>query len=156
VARFRTRLQRTRAYPAWPWRTRARLAAIVPLALLVTACGRLDRDAVRTEVGKIESSGAEGMLLSREAARGRVWPGFVVIHSAELQSQAEKAQEKLNATPAEDGWNNEASEAVTLAGRIADQLGHLHAHPNDRQRADRISQNLADLSKKLDDLSSKL
>src|SRR4051812_21662474 len=87
-------------------RASAALIAMLTLALLSTGCGRLDRDAVRTEVGTIESSSSEGMLVAREAARGRAFEGFVEIRAAELHSQVQKAEEKLDSTPAEDGWND--------------------------------------------------
>jgi hypothetical protein len=131
-------------------------AAAVAAIALFSGCGRLDRDAVRTEVGKIESASAEGMLVAREAARGRAFQGFIVIRSAELQSEAEKAQEKLSSTPAEDGWNDEASVASRLAGQIAVGLGGLHQHPHDRHAAAQLAHKLGQIADRADQLSEKL
>ncbi|MDQ3880165.1 MAG: hypothetical protein M3295_03695 [Chloroflexota bacterium] len=137
-------------------RTVVLAVVLVAFAAPVAGCGRLDRDAVRTEVGKVQSASAEGMLVAREAARGRAFEGFIEIRSAELHSQVQKAEQKLDWTPAETGWNSEAQRTITLATQIQSLLEELHEHPNDRGRAARITQQLEELSKKVDDVSSKL
>jgi hypothetical protein len=138
------------------WRRALVLAVALPALAVLSGCGRLDRDAVRTEVGKIESASAEGTLVAREAARGRAFLGFILIRSAELRSEAEKAQQKLSSTPAEDGWNDEASAATKLAGQIAVGLGALHQHPHDRHAAGQLAHKLGQIADKADQLSEKL
>jgi hypothetical protein len=81
---------------------------------------------------------------------------LIELRAAELHSQVQKAEEKLDSTPAEPGWNSEAQKAITLAEQVRSLLEQLHEHPNDRARAATLTRQLDELSKKVDDLSSKL
>ena len=138
-------------------RARAILAAVaLAAAVLVTGCGRLDRDAVQSEVETIQSAAAEGMLVAREDARGRSYENFVEIRCAELHSQVQKAEEKLDSTPAEKGYGQAASDAVSLAAQIRTELETLHDHPNDRAVAGQVADALGTLSDKVDKISSNL
>jgi homoserine kinase len=133
-----------------------RAAAVAALVLALSGCGTLDRDAVSTEVDRIGSVSAEGMLLAREAAHGRAFRGFVEIHSAELASQAQKALEKLQNVPAERGLGQAAASAIGFAGQVQDQLDQLHQHPTDRKQAAQVEHELSQISNKVNQLSSKL
>jgi hypothetical protein len=135
---------------------RGAAAAIAALALALSGCGTLDRDAVGTEVDRIGSASAEGMLLAHEAAQGRTFSSYVEIHAAELSSQAQKALKKLQDVPAEHGLGHAAGSAIGFAGQVADQLDQLHEHPGDRKVAAGVERELRRVSNQVDQLSSKL
>jgi hypothetical protein len=60
------------------------LALLATAAILVAGCGRLDKDAVATKLGTIESAAAEGMLVADQAQRSLRLNRFV--HTAVLKS----------------------------------------------------------------------
>jgi hypothetical protein len=132
------------------------MMAAVALAASLCGCGRLDRDAVRTEVDKIQSASGEGMLVAREAARGRAFDAFIEIRAAELQSEVEKADQKLSSTPAEDGWSEQAKRAVGLGGQVRSNLEQLHEHPGDRTSAARLARNLQALWSRVGEVANAL
>lgn len=132
------------------------LIAAVALAASLCGCGRLDRDAVRTEVDKIESASGEGMLVAHEAARGRAFAPFIEIRAAELQSEVEKADEKLSSTPAEDGLQVQAARAVALGGEVRTRLERLQEHPGDRELAARVTRDLRTLWARVGQVASAL
>src|SRR5438045_9768401 len=73
-----------------------------------TGCGRLDKDAVSTELKTLQSSTAEGMLVAREAARSRAPADFIEIRAAELAKQSRNSADALAATPTESGLEQPA------------------------------------------------
>lgn len=135
--------------PAKHRRRAALVASALVLGLATSGCGRLDRDAVGTYVGTLESSAAEGSLLAHEAAHGRAFRGFVELHAAELHATVEDVEQKLNATPTEAGLSEAAKKAASLAGRVRSQLERLHERPDDRAGAARIQRRLRQASSRL-------
>src|SRR3954447_10845262 len=83
------------------------LLAVLALASL-TGCGRLDKDAVSTELKTLESSTGEGMLVAEQAARSRAPADFIEIRTAELSKQARNAGDALTETPTEQGLQQAA------------------------------------------------
>jgi hypothetical protein len=127
---------------------RGRGALVVVAAIVFAACGRLDRDAVQTDVGTVQSAGAEGMLVADQAAQGRAPADFIEIRTAELSKQAEDASTSLAGTPAENGLEQEAVAGAHLGARIADHLDALHRDPGNRALAARTRDLLRALSRR--------
>jgi hypothetical protein len=127
------------------------VAAIVP-----AACGRLDKDAVGTDLGTLQSAGNEGMLVADQAARARAPDSFIEIRSAELTGEAEDASTALAETPAEAGLTEAASEGAHIGARIAAHLDALHKNPDDRALAARVRDHLRDLAKRAGRLEDSL
>src|SRR4051795_10168780 len=83
----------------------------------LTGCGRLDKDAVSTELKTLESSTAEGMLVAREAARSRAPADFVEIRTAELSKQSRNSADALAETPTESGLQQAAMRGNQIGKR---------------------------------------
>src|SRR2546430_1596998 len=84
------------------------LLAILAIASL-TGCGRLDKDAVSTELKTLQSSTAEGMLVAGQAARSRAPADFIEIRTAELSKQSQNSADALAETPTESGLQEAAT-----------------------------------------------
>jgi hypothetical protein len=128
-------------------RHRTLLVAAVA-ALLLAGCGRLDKDAVDTDLGTVRSAGAEGMLVADQAAKGRAPADFIEIRAAELSKQAKEASMSLAGTPTEDGWEHAAIAGAHLGARISDYLDALHGDPANRSLAARARDRLRALSQR--------
>src|SRR3954451_19072428 len=101
------------------------LLAILAIASL-TGCGRLDKDAVSTELKTLESSTAEGMLVAEQAARSRAPADFIEIRTAELSKQARNAGDALTETPTEQGLQGAANQGGQIGSRTHQLLDALH------------------------------
>src|SRR5689334_12278736 len=126
-----------------------RVALIVlATAVLVSAsgCGRLDKDAVSTELKTLESSTAEGMLVAREAARSRAPADFIEIRTAELAKQSRNSADALAETPTESGLQQAAMRGNQIGNRAAELLDALHGDPADPDPATNVTRGLSDLS----------
>ena len=99
----------------------ARYLALLFVAALVltssTGCGRLDKDAVSTELKTLQSSTAEGMLVAREAARSRAPADFIEIRTAELAKQSRNSADALAETPTESGLQQAAMRGNQIGNR---------------------------------------
>jgi hypothetical protein len=125
-------------------------AAIFVLAALVlgtlTGCGRLDQDAVSTELKTLQSSTAEGMLVAEEAARSRAPADFIEIRTAELSKQSRNAADALVETPTEQGLQQAARQGSRIGDRASEILGSLHSDPGNANLATNVAHELRSLS----------
>jgi hypothetical protein len=125
-------------------------AAIFVLAALVlgtlTGCGRLDHDAVSTELKTLQSSTAEGMLVAEEAARSRAPADFIEIRTAELSKQSRNAADALVETPTEQGLQQAARQGSRIGDRASEILGSLHSDPGNTNLATNVAHELRSLS----------
>src|SRR2546430_1541007 len=89
---------------------RVAVFALAALALAtLTGCGRLDKDAVSTDLKTLQSSTAEGMLVAGQAARSRAPADFIEIRTAELSKQSRNQANALAETPTESGLQEAAT-----------------------------------------------
>jgi hypothetical protein len=119
------------AGPTMRSRLRHLLAVVGVLTLAATGCGRLDRDAVQTEVESVESAAAEGAMVAYEVERRRTFRSFAVIRTAELHKVAMNVGDELRQTPTERGLEHAAMQGMELAQRVAMLLEQLHERPTD-------------------------
>jgi ABC-type phosphate transport system substrate-binding protein len=125
---------------------RAALFALAAVTLAsTTGCGRLDKDAVSTELKTLESSTAEGMLVAQEAAQNRAPADFIEIRSAELSKQSENTAKTLVETPTESGLQQAASRGADIGNRAAEILDALHGDPADDSLAKNVATELDSL-----------
>jgi hypothetical protein len=123
--------------------------AIFALALLAlaafTGCGRLDKDAVSTDLKTLESSTAEGMLVADQAARSRAPADFIEIRTAELSKQSGNAADALAETPTESGLQMAATTGNRIGNRASQLLDALHSDPGNSDLAANVTRELRDL-----------
>lgn len=134
----------------------ALIATLAPLAAVAAGCGRLDRDAVQTEVQNVESAAAEGAMVAYEVEHGRTFRSFAVIRTAELHKVALRAWEALNETPAEHGLNGRRQRGIRLADETSGLLQRLHERPTDQQVAREVRLGLDRLRGDASDLAGEL
>ena len=104
------------------------LIAVFALAPL-TGCGRLDKDAVSTDLKTLQSSTAEGMLVAGQAARSRAPADFIEIRTAELSKQSKNMANALAETQTEQGLQSAANRGNQIGNRASTLLGALHSDP---------------------------
>jgi hypothetical protein len=119
------------------------LASLVSMSL--TGCGRLDKDAVSTELKTLVSSTAEGMLVADQAARSRAPADFIEIRSAELSKQSRNSADALAETPTESGLQEAAMTGNQIGNRASKLLDSLHSDPGDTNLATNVTRELRSL-----------
>src|SRR3954447_21473234 len=127
----------------------ARVALLFVAALVLTSstgCGRLDKDAVSTELKTLQSSTTEGMLVAREAARSRAPADFVEIRTAELSKQSTNSADALAETPTEQGLPNAAPRGNKMGNRASEILDSLHSDPGNANLAKNVESEFNSLS----------
>ena len=127
----------------------ARVVLIVLAALVLvsaTGCGRLDKDAVSTELKTLQSSTAEGMLVADQAARSRAPADFIEIRTAELSKQSKNAADALAGTPTEHGFQEAAVRGNEIGNRASELLDALHSDPGNSNLATNVAHELSSLS----------
>src|SRR6266487_2893850 len=101
----------------------SRRAPLFVMAVLVlasfTGCGRLDRDAVSTDLKTLQSSTGEGMLVADQAARSRAPADFIEIRTAELSKQSRNSADALAGTPTEHGLQEAATRGNAIGNRAS-------------------------------------
>src|SRR5437764_8890230 len=112
----------------------------------LTGCGRLDKDAVSTELMTLQSSTAEGMLVAREAARSRAPADFIEIRTAELSKQSKNSADALAETPTEQGFQQAANRGNEIGNRASEILDALHSDPGNANLAKNVESELQSLS----------
>ena len=126
---------------------RVAVIALAALALIsLTGCGRLDKDAVSTDLKTLESSTAEGMLVAHEAARSRAPADFIEIRTAELSKQSRNSADALAETPTEPGLQRAASRGNEIGNRASQILDSLHSDPGNSDLARNVELELRSLS----------
>jgi hypothetical protein len=137
--------------------TRVALLVLVALAATsLTACGRLDKDAVSTELKTLESSTGEGMLVADQAARSRAPADFVEIRTAELSKQSRNAADSLAETPTESGFQQAATKGNRIGNRAAELLDSLHSDPGNVNLATNVTRELRELHQRAGDAAESL
>src|SRR3954447_1524594 len=121
------------------------LLAVLALSSL-TGCGRLDKDAVSTELKTLESSTAEGMLVAGQAARSRAPADFIEIRTAELSKQSKNSADALAETPTEHGLQDAAMRGNQIGNRASELLDSLHSDPGDSGLATNVTHELGRLN----------
>jgi hypothetical protein len=125
---------------------RAASIAIAVLALTgMTGCGRLDRDAVSTDLKTLVSSTGEGMLVAEQAAAARAPTSFIDIRTAELAKQSRNAADALTETPTESGLQDAARRGAEIGSRAEELLDSLHSDPGNTGLATNVTRGLRDL-----------
>lgn len=125
---------------------RAALIAFAALALVsFSGCGRLDKDAVSTDLKTLQSSTAEGMLVAGQAARSRAPADFIEIRTAELSKQSQNAADALAETPTEHGFQEAASRGNLIGNRASALLDALHSDPGNVSLATNVTRELRSL-----------
>src|SRR3954454_24731654 len=119
--------------------------AVLALAAL-TGCGRLDKDAVSTDLKTLQSSTAEGMLVAGQAARSRAPADFIEIRTAELSKQSQNAADALAETPTEHGFQEAARRGNEIGNRASQLLDALHSDPGNSDLATNVTHELERLS----------
>ena len=128
---------RGRSYAGgWPF------SCLLPWLSSATGCGRLDKDAVSTELKTLQSSTAEGMLVADQAARSRAPADFIEIRTAELSKQSKNAADALAGTPTEDGFQEAAFEGNEIGNRASELLDALHSDPGNSNLATNVAHEL--------------
>ena len=134
--------------------------AILVLAVLaaasLSACGRLDKDAVSTDLKTLVSSTAEGMLVADQAARSRAPADFVEIRTAELSKQSRNAANALAGTPTESGFQEAANEGTRIGNRASALLDALHSDPGNVNLATNVTRELHELHQRAGDAENSL
>jgi hypothetical protein len=126
---------------------RAALIAGAALALVTfSGCGKLDQDAVSTELKTLQSSTAEGMLLADQAARSRAPADFIEIRTAELSKQSKNAADALAETPTEHGFQEAARRGNEIGNRASAILDALHSDPGNSNLATNVAHELGSLN----------
>jgi hypothetical protein len=110
-----------------------------------TGCGRLDKDAVSTELKTLESSTAEGMLVAGQAARSRAPADFIEIRTAELSKQSKNSADALAETPTEHGLQDAAIRGNQIGNRASELLDSLHSDPGNSNLATNVARQLQGL-----------
>lgn len=126
-----------------------RVAIFVLAALALasfTGCGRLDKDAVSTDLKTLQSSTAEGMLVADQAARSRAPADFIEIRTAELSKQSKNAADALAGTPTEHGFQEAAIRGNEIGNRASELLDALHSDPGNSNLATNVAHELSSLS----------
>jgi hypothetical protein len=134
----------------------ALLVLVALAATSLTACGRLDKDAVSTELKTLESSTGEGMLVADQAARSRAPADFVEIRTAELSKQSRNAADSLAETPTESGFQQAATEGNRIGNRAAELLDSLHSDPGNVNLATNVTRELRELHQRAGDAAESL
>jgi hypothetical protein len=126
-------------------RVAAFVLAVLALASF-TGCGRLDKDAVSTELKTLQSSTAEGMLVADQAARSRAPADFIEIRTAELAKQSRNAADTLAETPTEQRLQEPARRGNQIGNRASQVLDSLHSDPGNSDLAANVAHELNLLS----------
>jgi hypothetical protein len=121
------------------------MLAVVAL-VSITGCGRLDKDAVSTELKTLRSATAEGMLVAGQAARSRAPADFVEIRTAELSKQSRNSADALAETPTEQGLQRAAIRGNEIGNRASEILDSLHSDPGNANLARNVESELRSLS----------
>jgi hypothetical protein len=127
---------------------KARVAILVLAALALaslTGCGRLDKDAVSTDLKTLASSTAEGMLVADQAARSRAPADFIEIRTAELSKQSSDIADALAGTPTEQGFQEAARRGNEIGNRASELLDSLHSDPGNANLATNVTRELRSL-----------
>lgn len=128
-------------------RVRVVLVVLATLMLMsATGCGRLDKDAVSTELKTLQSSTAEGRLVADQAARSRAPADFIEIRTAELSKQSKNAADALAGTPTEHGFQEAAVRGNEIGNRASELLDALHSDPGNSNLATNVAHELSSLS----------
>ena len=136
---------------------RVALFLLAALALLsVTGCGRLDRDAVSTDLKTLQSATAEGMLVADQAARSRAPADFIEIRTAELSKQSRNAADALAETPTEQGLQQAARRGNQIGNRASELLDSLHSDPGNSDLATNVTTELRALSEEASQVQESL
>jgi hypothetical protein len=126
---------------------RVAVFALAALALATSAgCGRLDKDAVSTDLKTLQSSTAEGMLVAGQAARSRAPADFIEIRTAELSKQSRNMANALAETPTEHGFQEAARRGNEIGNRASELLDALHSDPGNSNLATNVAHELDSLS----------
>src|SRR4051795_3091799 len=126
---------------------RVALLTSAVLGLVVfTGRGRLDKDAVSTDLKTLQSATAEGMLVAGQAARSRAPADFIEIRTAELSKQAKNSADALAETPTESGLQEAASRGNQIGNRASELLDSLHSDPGNSDLATNVTRELGALS----------
>lgn len=126
-----------------------RVVLVVLATLMLTSatgCGRLDKDAVSTELKTLQSSTAEGRLVADQAARSRAPADFIEIRTAELSKQSKNAADALAGTPTEHGFQEAAVRGNEIGNRASELLDALHSDPGNSNLATNVAHELSSLS----------
>jgi hypothetical protein len=107
-------------------------------------------------IGTLESSAAEGELLSRDVAADRTKPTFARVRARELGEVVDHEAEKLSDAAPSDGIADQKSRAVDLADKISQALGQIRFSPGDERAAQQAAIHLAELSKRAKRLADSL
>jgi hypothetical protein len=132
------------------------LLAIAASSLILLGCGRLDRDAVSTELKTLQSSTGEGMLVAQQAARSRAPADFIEIRTAELSKQSKNAADALAQAPTESGLQDAASRGNQIGNRAAELLDALHGDPGNSNLATNVVVGLRSLHAQSGDVENSL
>jgi hypothetical protein len=108
---------------------------LVPVIVLLNACGQAHKPGVRAGIEEIASISAESALMADDLARGRTKTTFVRVHGAELSAQAQHEAEKLNDDPVAPSLKGPIETAITLASDIGGAIDEMRVSPQDRQQA---------------------
>jgi hypothetical protein len=122
----------------------------------LSACGRLDKDAVSTELKTLGSSTGEGMLVANEAAQSRAPADFIEIRTAELSKVSQDSADALAETPTESGFQEAAMEGNRIGNRAAALLDALHSDPGNSNLARNVTRELRTLHQQAGDAEESL
>jgi hypothetical protein len=125
-------------------------------ATSLTACGRLDKDAVSTDLKTLVSSTGEGMLVAGQAARSRAPADFIEIRTAELSKQSMNTADALAGTPTEAGLQHAAARGTEIGNRASVLLDALHSDPGNSSLATNVTHELRALHDEADSVDGSL
>jgi hypothetical protein len=118
--------------------TRLPVLGVALAVLALAGCGgggTLSNKELQKQYEAIQSLAAEGALVADGAADDRTTETFVAVHSQYLSEAARKVETDLRSA-------NGPQQAVSLAGRVADDLDRLHEEPDDPALARRLGEQL--------------
>lgn len=131
-------------------------AVAVLLSGLLSACGTLDKDDLRTAVQQIHSDAAEGVLLAEQAEKRAVPTQFVWLQSQELRHVAVQVRDKLEGEIQAYEVQPHVPEARAVIDKVVAALHLLHEFPGNRADAQAVWAALAHESETSERLADEL
>jgi hypothetical protein len=122
----------------------ASAALLFGVLLGLTGCngGTVDRHALENDSATLDSIACEGALLAHQVTSGSAMHLFTRVQANVLRAQASNFADALGSRDTAAGLERRVREQGHKAGRIADVLAELHAHPESRSMAESVERRL--------------
>lgn len=122
----------------------------------LAACEPMSSAELGREVESLASLAAEGSVLAERIATQNTKRTFARVHARELGDAAEHSAERLTDAHPAEGLEDDVTRAISLAERIADQIGQLEVAPDSADAAALAGERLRALDQAATDLAGSL